>query len=111
METVFHVIIFILFIGVCFCAGYSLSSCIRIDKKLRELNKTQKEVSDAQLKLIKLLEEENHSCKDVINHCKTVIDDNKTLLSHTDKVINLVRIYLVFIKQNMIRRKTPIVDE
>ncbi len=111
METVFHVIIFILFIGVCFCAGYAFASCISTDKKLKEINKRLTEIDNRDLKLIKLLEEENHSCKDIINHCKTVIDDNKTLLSHMNKTSNLISNYLIFIKQNMIRRKTPIIDE
>lgn len=111
MEIAFHIIIFVLFIGLCICAGYAFGSCIGIDKKLKEINKRLTEIDNRDLKLIKLLEEENNHCKDVINHCKTVIDDNKTLLSHINKALNLINNYLLFIKQNMIRRKTPIIDE
>ena len=111
METVFHIIIFVLFIAVCICAGYAFGSCISTDKKLKDIDKKIKELSNAQLHLIKLLEEENNHCKDVIDHCKTVIDDNKTLLKHIERVINIAEKYLLFIKQNMVRRKTPIIDE
>lgn len=97
METVFHIISFVLFIGVSICAGWAFGACIAINKKL-------KEITNSQLKLMNLLGEENNHCKEVINHCKKVIDDNKTLLSYIKK-------YLIFIKQNMTRRKTPITDE
>jgi hypothetical protein len=111
METIFHIIFFVLFIAICICAGYAFGSCIGTDKKLKEINKRLTEIDNRDLKLIKLLEEENNHCKDIINHCKDVINDNRTLLSNMTKALNLINNYLLFIKQNMIRRKTPITDE
>lgn len=87
METILDIIYHILFIIICICASWSFGSCIAI-------NKTLKEINSKQLKLIKLLEEENNNYKEAINYYEKIIKN-----------------YLIFIKQNMIRRKTPIIDE
>lgn len=104
METIFNIIFAILFIVICFFAGWSFGSCIGINKKL-------KEITDSQLKLINLLEEENKHYKDVVKHCETVINNDKILLNHIQGTTTFIKNNLIFIKQNMIRRKTPITDE
>lgn len=70
--------------------GISIGACIALNKKYN--------------KIIGLLIQTATNCGDIVKLSRQTVNDNKSLIKNLDLNID-------FIRQNMVRRKKPIIDD
>jgi hypothetical protein len=99
-----HIINAVLECIIMFFAGWAFGSTIAIGKKLKSISKDQQT-------LAKLLQEENNILKEQNKLCIETNEDNKDLIKAAKELMNNISSSVLFIKQNMVRRKIPITKE
>lgn len=81
---------------IAFAGGFAIKACI-------DLNKKYNKIVDLLTKASTVCVKATASCGEILEYSKQIKNDNKSLIKHLDSDIS-------FIRQNMIRRKRPIID-